>query len=437
MNLTLKDKIGLFFKNNLKIIIFTIIFLLIYTTYNLNNPYTDYFFKRGVKLEYSINKNSNLNLDELKQNIENLKIKTGEIKNQDGILSIELYYLAKEKNTTIYNKISDYIFDSHIDSKLIEVETLNEHYDSPYSQFVLIMIMIIISLIACKLLCLFIPKKYFPEENTRKISKEIEQDANIEINQKEPQYKKIFKKIKDSIIHFFFEEDFDKNNTNITKEIIDTIVFVLIAVILIRLLIGELRWIPSGSMKPTILERDRVFVEKLHIPEKQIKRGDILVFYPPETELSHNPLAVLSRLTGIFCKDIAYIKRVIGMPNDKFEIKYDYKKDEYKVFINDIALKEPYIMSKSDWSSCNHPAVKFCGPFTIPKNNYFMMGDNRGNSQDSRFWGFLPEERIIGRAKFMFWPFKRINSMKDRYYKLHQQKNNDKYLEYNYILNRY
>ena len=79
----------------------------------------------------------------------------------------------------------------------------------------------------------------------------------------------------------------------------------------------------------------------------------------------------------------------------------------------------------------------YCGPFIVPKGHYFMMGDNRGNSQDSRFWGFLDQNRIIGRANFMFFPIQRINSLKDKYLILHKQKTKDGYVEYNYIIDRY
>ena len=205
----------------------------------------------------------------------------------------------------------------------------------------------------------------------------------------------------------------------------------LVCVIVIRYFIGELRWIPSGSMRPTIVEHDRVFVEKLDYPKKEIKRGDILVFYPPEVKLSNSPIAVLSRLSGIFCKDMAYIKRVIGLPNDKFEIKFNPQTSEYRVFINDKPLFEPYINSKTSWTPCREDM--FCGPFIIPEDNYFMMGDNRNNSQDSRFWGFLDKKRIIGRANFMFFPFKRINVLKDKYFTLKKNKLEESL----YILNRY
>ena len=191
------------------------------------------------------------------------------------------------------------------------------------------------------------------------------------------------------------------------KETLDTILFVLIAVIVIRLFIGELRWIPSGSMHPTLIEGDRLFVEKLSKPVRKPERGDILVFYPPDEILRKDFFSILSRLTGILCKDIAFIKRVVGLPGDKLEVRPE--DGQYFVYINDKKLNEPYILSKTDWMPCRDDM--YCGPLTVPENNYFMMGDNRGNSQDSRFWGFLPENRIIGRAIFVFWPLSRTKGL--------------------------
>ncbi len=201
------------------------------------------------------------------------------------------------------------------------------------------------------------------------------------------------------------------------KETIDTIVFVVVAVILIRFFIAELRWIPSGSMKPTLVEGDRIVVEKLtkfpnilreHNFENTPERGDIMIFYPPFVKLKTTPWAIFSRLTGFFCKDVAYIKRVVGLPGEKIEIKQG-DNGAYKVYINDTPLEEEYIMSEYDYHKCKENM--FCGPFVIPKNNYFMMGDNRGSSLDSRFWGPLSKERFIGRAVFVFWPVNHIKTL--------------------------
>lgn len=192
------------------------------------------------------------------------------------------------------------------------------------------------------------------------------------------------------------------------KEAVETAAFVIVMVILIRFFIGEIRWIPSGSMKPTLIEGDRIFVERVTRFYSEPKRGDIMVFYPPMEELSKEPFAVFERLTGFFCKDIAYIKRVIGVPGDKIFIKSN-KAGKYSVFINGKKLEEDYILNDYDYIPCTENM--YCGPMTVPANNYFMLGDNRGNSQDSRFWGFLPKERFVGRAVFLFWPFTRMSKL--------------------------
>lgn len=205
------------------------------------------------------------------------------------------------------------------------------------------------------------------------------------------------------------------------KETWDTISFVVIALIIIRFFIAEPRYIPSGSMLPTLIGKpgffgngDRIVVEKLskypnilktHHFESTPKRGDIMIFYPPFVKLETNPIAVFSRLTGFFCKDIAYIKRVIGLPGDKLEIKAE-PNGAHKVYINDKPLKEDYILSEFDYTPCK--SNMHCGPLIIPEGQYFMMGDNRGNSLDSRYWGTVSKERFIGRAIFIFYPFNRM-----------------------------
>ena len=191
-------------------------------------------------------------------------------------------------------------------------------------------------------------------------------------------------------------------NKAVLKEIVETVVFVVVAIIIIRFFIGEIRWIPSASMKPTLVEGDRVFVERISRLYDTPKRGDIMVFYPPQEHLEATPLKIFSRLTGFFCKDIAYIKRVIGLPGEKLEIIHN-EDGTTDVLINDKALEESYIMDKSEYPMCT--VDMHCGPMVLGDDEYFMMGDNRGHSADSRYWGVLKKERFIGRAKLLFWPF--------------------------------
>ena len=215
------------------------------------------------------------------------------------------------------------------------------------------------------------------------------------------------------------KEKYDEFNKTWWGETISTVIFVVVMVIIIRFFICEIRWIPSGSMNPTLIEGDRIIVERFSRFYTSPKRGDIMVFYPPSTQLSKKPLPLLSRLTGIFCKDVAYIKRVIGLPGDKIEIKFENDGAAY-VYINDKKYKEDYIKNVYEYPLCPSPDIDLiipddrimkCGPFKLKENEFFMMGDNRGNSQDSRYWGVLKKERFIGRAVFLFWPLNRIRTL--------------------------
>ena len=197
------------------------------------------------------------------------------------------------------------------------------------------------------------------------------------------------------------------------KELWETVVFVLTALIIIRFYIGEIRWIPSASMKPTFVEGDRVVIERFSRFFQTPQRGDIMVFYPPKEDLKANPIAVFTRLTGILCKDIAYIKRVIGLPNEKVEVK-ENEDGSFDVYINDKLLEEPYIMNRFEYPSCKGGLI--CGPIILGDDEYFMMGDNRGHSADSRYWGVLKRRNFIGRAKILFWPFNHFKYFPKRDY---------------------
>lgn len=209
--------------------------------------------------------------------------------------------------------------------------------------------------------------------------------------------KQLFNKIKDKY-----------NSINpVTREIIETIIFVFVMVIVIRFFVGEIRWIPSASMHPTLIEGDRIVVERYSRFYRNPERGDIMVFYPPFETLKYTPWRVIARLTGFFCKDIAYIKRVVGLPGENVDIIPD-KDGRYTVFINNEPLDEPYVNSTYDYPPCSQSVT--CS-FKIPENQYLMLGDNRGNSQDGRYWGLLSKDRFIGRAVTIFWPPQRIKRL--------------------------
>lgn len=191
----------------------------------------------------------------------------------------------------------------------------------------------------------------------------------------------------------------------ILRETAEVILMVTLLVILIKQGLGEFRLIPSESMLPTLQVGDRIAVEKISHWYRKPQRGDILVFYPPEPQaiLKHDPASLFLRLTGlsgiVYDKesilDRAFIKRVIGLPGDVIEVR-----PGDGVYINGSRLDEPYINEIAN--TCTF--ADYCGPIRVPEHTYYMMGDNRNRSADSRSWLFLPEERIIGRALFRFYP---------------------------------
>jgi len=173
---------------------------------------------------------------------------------------------------------------------------------------------------------------------------------------------------------------------NFWIEAAKTLGFSLLLAFGIRQFIAEPRYIPSESMVPTLEVNDRLMVEKLSYLFHPPNRGDVVVFWPPDRLKQQNPELE---------KD-AFIKRVIGLPGDQVEVK------EGKVFINNKPLVEDYIAAKPNYQ---------WGPETVPNDSYLMLGDNRNNSYDSHFWGYVPRQNLIGRAAFRFWPLTRIGGI--------------------------
>lgn len=163
----------------------------------------------------------------------------------------------------------------------------------------------------------------------------------------------------------------------------------------LRFYIAEARYIPAGSMQPTLEINDRLIVDKITYQFQEPERGDIVVFNPTETLVKQN------------FKD-AFIKRVIGLPGEKVEVK------QGQVYINNQPLKESYIADKPNYQY---------GPITVPQNEYFVLGDNRNNSYDSHYWGFVPRPNIIGKAIKKFWPPESIGAIKKVNYYLDNRKN--------------
>jgi len=166
------------------------------------------------------------------------------------------------------------------------------------------------------------------------------------------------------------------------QENLQLVVIALCLALLIRIFVAEPRYIPSDSMVPSLQLGDRLVVEKISYRLRLPATRDIVVFDPPQQ------LQVLG-----YAKDQAFIKRVIGEPDQIVSIANG------KVYLNNQPLQEDYIAEP--------PAYKW-GPQRVPKEEFFMMGDNRNDSNDSHVWGFLPRQNIIGRAWFRFWPLNRI-----------------------------
>ena len=156
----------------------------------------------------------------------------------------------------------------------------------------------------------------------------------------------------------------------------------------IRTFAAAAYFIPTGSMEPTLQINDRLMVEKLSYRFKSPERGDIVVFTPPKAAL-----VVCGKPQN---SNDPWIKRVIGLPGDKVEVKGEI------VYVNNLPLTEPYIASKPQYE---------LGTVTVPPDAYLVLGDNRNNSCDGHMWGFLPRNQIIGRAFVGYWPLNRMGEL--------------------------
>jgi signal peptidase I len=192
-------------------------------------------------------------------------------------------------------------------------------------------------------------------------------------------------------------ESFKKSTV---REYFESIVIAVILALFVRTFVVQAFKIPTGSMENNLLIGDHLLVNKFALaptssglersllPIATIKRGDVLVFkYPVEP-------------------DRDFIKRVIGLPGETLELK------EKKIYINGKPLDEPYVhfleepRRNSEFSEVTSSDVREnYGPVTVPPNQFFMMGDNRDNSADSRYWGFMPRDYVKGKALLIYWSY--------------------------------
>lgn len=185
--------------------------------------------------------------------------------------------------------------------------------------------------------------------------------------------------------------------------VLEFLVILLVSFVLVfgfvRPFVVEAFRIPSESMVPTLEVGDRVLANKFIYRFTDPERGDIVVFRSVEGPEPPPPSSPFERVWEWFFGDPQeppiLIKRVIGTPGDRVAVQGG------RLFVNGELQREPYVNKAS-------PDRSFFPPTTVPEGHYFVMGDNRANSRDSRFFGPVPEENIEGEAFLRFWPPNRI-----------------------------
>ncbi|MCA9972549.1 MAG: signal peptidase I [Anaerolineales bacterium] len=165
------------------------------------------------------------------------------------------------------------------------------------------------------------------------------------------------------------ETEFRQPTEVVVREIIETLLLTFFIFWIVNSLVGRYR-IDGSSMNPTLFDGQYLIINNVSYMLDIPQRGDVIVFHHPDNDLN-------------------LIKRVIGVPGDVVEINKDHE-----VFVNGIRLDEPYIQAPPIYS----------GTWTVPDGQYFVLGDNRNNSNDSHSWSYLPQENIIGKAELVYWP---------------------------------
>lgn len=166
----------------------------------------------------------------------------------------------------------------------------------------------------------------------------------------------------------------------VLREYLEAIATSVVLAALIMTFVARTYAVDGSSMVPTLQNRERLLVEKVTYRFKAPQRGDIIVLRPP------------------FRTPAPFIKRVIGIPGDNVYIH------DGQVFLNGEALREDYLGERIQGEF---------GPYVVPPGSYFVLGDNRNHSEDSRFLevGYVPKSRIVGRAVFRTWPLTELGTV--------------------------
>jgi len=188
------------------------------------------------------------------------------------------------------------------------------------------------------------------------------------------------------------------------KETIFIVVLSLAVVLPIRAFIAQPYIVSGASMDDTFHNGNYLIVDEISYRFEEPKRGEVIVFRVPQAGLALQNLPEN--------KTVYYIKRIIGLPGEKIQVRGD----SIKIF-NDqnpegIILEEPYVNLEN---LLNSPLIDLNREITLGDKEYFVMGDNRHNSSDSRIWGALPRENIIGRAFIRLFPFNKIDAKPGEY----------------------
>jgi len=176
----------------------------------------------------------------------------------------------------------------------------------------------------------------------------------------------------------------DKKKKPFWRDALEVLLLALILAFVMRTFVIENFWVPSRSMVPTIQVNDRVLVTKFSYLFSEPERGDIVVFEPPKAANAKEG-------------EKYYIKRLIALPNETVEYRAGI------LYIDGMAIEEPYLDVEEFTDDF--------GPYVVPEGCYFFCGDNRDNSYDSRAWGSVEEDALVGKGQLIWWPFDRMGGL--------------------------